>query len=214
MSNEELSLILFDFDGVLSNGRFYSQLKDSHSLTHQAIVQHLFSDERWSLISEWMRGVYSYEDIHRSISTKVGKDIHWLNEALIESVKAMPLNERLIEFAQRVRRLGVKTAVFTDNMDVFDRVFVEHSGLLNKFDHVFSSSDFGKLKLDEGAEFFRYALSTTDSTNKNFLFLDDSIKIKNLTESLGGRFYHYDNYCNTQDAFEEWFEETYPAYVD
>jgi FMN phosphatase YigB (HAD superfamily) len=213
MKNKSLSLILFDFDGVLSNGRFYSQLKDSSPSTHQEIIRYLFSKESWPLISDWMRGKFSYEDIHNLISTKVGKEVDWLNDTLVESVKNMPLNEDLVNFAARIRKSGVKTAVFTDNMDIFDRIFVEHSNLLELFDYVFSSADFGKLKLDDGAEFFKHALNSSGCSDGNFLFLDDSIKLKDLTESLGGTFYHYNKYSSTQNAFEEWFEEMYSQYV-
>jgi FMN phosphatase YigB (HAD superfamily) len=213
MNNKQLSLILFDFDGVLSDGRFYSELKDTHPDIHEKIIELLFSKENWPQISEWMRGNLSYEEIHNSISQKIGKEADWLNAALVESVKNMPLNEDLVNFTTNVKKLGIKTAVFTDNMDVFDRVFVEHSNLLNTFDHVFSSSDFGALKLDDGAKFFKHALSTSDCTNGDFLFLDDSIKIKDLTESLGGTFYNYNIYNSKHDEFEEWFKQTYPEYA-
>lgn len=213
MSNKTLSLILFDFDGVLSNGKFYSQLQDSHPTTHQKIMEELFAKESRPLISEWMRGKLSYEDIHNLISKNVGQDAEWLNNALIESVKMMSLNQELLKFALRARKLGIKTAVFTDNMDIFDRVFVQHSKLLDLFNFVFSSSNFGKLKLDDGADFFKHALSFSGCKNGNFLFLDDSIKIKWLTESLGGAFYHYDKYSSSQSGFEEWFESMYPQYV-
>ncbi len=162
------------------------------------------------MISEWMRGKLRYEDIHRSISPNIGKEVDWLNNALIKSVKNMPINKELVDFATRVRRLGVKTAVFTDNMDIFERTFVEHANLRHLFDDIFSSSTFGSLKMDDGADFFKHVLESSGCTGKKFLFLDDSKEIRKLTESLGGIFYHYNQYNSGHREFEDWFKQMYP----
>lgn len=212
MIKKELSLILFDFNNVLSKDQFYSTLRQSHPDEYKKITQILFSSESYPLVSRWMRGEMSYKEIHQLLSQKVGLPAYVLNKALIDSVKKMTLNELLFDFSQNMRACGVKIAILTDNMDVFDKVYIPHVSLNKKFDGIFSSSSFNKLKLDKNAELIFEAISSMQAEPKNTLFIDDCFENGNILKKAGGIFYHYDRYLAGHGDFLEWFFENFKMY--
>lgn len=200
---KKLTTVLFDFDGVLSKGRFYNTIADDY--IKDGIRNKLFTKEAWPLIEKWMKGILSYKQIHKLFASELGTTVKFLNRNLKESVKAMALNQELIEFAGMCREKGIKTAIFTDNMDIFEEVTVPSHGLDKKFDFIFSSSSYGKLKLDDNAEFLKYVISQTESKFENTLFIDDSPKIGISMVNNGGYFYQYENYEIEFPKFIKWF---------
>lgn len=209
MKKKELKAILFDFDGVLSKGRFYSTISDKDQKIKDAIVQNIFSKEAWDVVQTWMRGEKSFEEIHEMFAEKIGTDVDFLNKSLIESILAMKLNDELLNFAKYMRSQGVKVAIFTDNMDIFDRVLVPYNNLKNKFDFVFSSSEYKKLKLDNEAEFLKQVMEEMGVKPAQTLFLDDSPKIGVFMEKFGGHFYLYEDYYNGFNKFIQWLHNTF-----
>jgi FMN phosphatase YigB (HAD superfamily) len=209
MESQKLKTILFDFDGVLSKGRFYSTIVESHPDIHAKIVQNIFTKEAWDTIQIWMRGEMSFEGLHKHFSDKIGAPVEFLNRALIDSILIMKLNEDLMLFNEEMRKKGVKTAVFTDNMDIFERLFVPYNNLSDKFDYIFSSSTHKKLKLDNEAEFLKEVLTATGNDPATTLFLDDSPKIGVYMEKFGGHFYCYDDYLGGFSKFRAWVMEKF-----
>lgn len=205
----KIKSILFDFDGVLSNGRFYSTIPSEYSVIKEKVISTLFSKEAWEVTKEWMRGDKSFEEIHAEYSNKIGADIEFLNKSLIDSVIAMKLNEDLMKFAKLMRNKGVKVSVFTDNMDVFDRVFVPYNDLNGKFDHIFSSSIYKNLKSNGDGTFLKQALEETGISPENSLFLDNTPKIGEWMVQFGGHFYLYENYETEYQKFEIWFNDNF-----
>lgn len=209
MIKNELSLILFDFHNVLSKDQFYSTLNQSHPDEYKKITQILFGSAGHPLTSRWMRGEISYKEIHQFISQKVGLPANVLDGALIDSVKNMTLNELLFDFSQNIRTCGVKIVILTDNMDVFDEIYVPHVGLYEKFDGIFSSYSSRKLKMDNNAELIFEAISNMQSEPKNTLFIDDCFENGNILKKAGGFFYHYDRYMAGHEDFLKWFFENF-----
>jgi len=196
----ELKYILFDFDGVLSNGRFYSTISESHPDIYSKIYKRLFTNESWEFIKVWMNGGMTYKEMHGILADEVGVTVEFLNKSLIDSVLLMKMNEELLLFAKEIRSKGVITSIFTDNMDIFEQIFVPHNDLESKFDYVFSSFSCKKLKMDNNAKFLKDVLSELNASAENVLFIDDSPEIGIFMEKLGGHFYLYHDY---KDGFEE-----------
>ena len=212
MDQKKLSLILFDFHNVLSQDRFYTTLIDTHPEVYQKIVETLFFPEGYKLISQWMRGELSYKDIHKIIAPVVGLSAAFLDEALVESIKKIELNEKILEFSQKMRSLGIKVAILTDNMDVFTEIYIPYVGLDKKFDKIFSSACQKKLKLDNNSEFIFDAILEMNSTPENTLFIDDCIDNGDLFKEAGGIFYQYDNYIEGHSKFIIWFCNNFPFF--
>ena len=209
LKNSTLKLVLLDFDGVLSQGRFYSTIKKDSPEIYEKIANILFSKEAWPFSSRWMRGEFSYKDLHREIAPRVGVEVEYLNNKLVESVMCMKLNTSLVEFSKKLRSSGIQVVIFTDNMDIFDEVFVRYANLDTLFDKIFSSSAYKKLKLENNAEFLRDVFAEMGIRPSESLFLDDSIKIGPYMEKLGGKFYHYDKYVDGHQDFLIWFNQAY-----
>jgi len=212
MIKASLRSILFDFDGVLSKGRFYSTIPEKNYKIKDAINKNVFNKGSWNLMQTWMRGEKSFEEIHKSIAEKVGSNVEFLNKHLIDSVLRMQLNKGLIKFAIQMRSLGVRTAIFTDNMDIFDRVFVPYHSLNEKFDFIFSSSTYKKLKLDNDAFFLKETIKKMKSSPSETLLLDDSPEIGVYMNKIGGYFYHYQDYEKELPKFFKWFKENFAKY--
>lgn len=209
--SSKLNLILFDFYNVLSKSHFYTNLANNYSGQHKIITQSLFSPEAYPLLSRWMRGDISYKDIHNKISPLVGLPASFLNKALIESVKQITLNTELLAFSQKMRSLGVRVAILTDNFDVFEEIYVPHANLDKKFDNIFSSASQKKLKLDNNGEIIFKAISKMNSQPENTLFIDDCKENGNDFTRAGGIFYQYDKYIDGHKDFIKWFENNFPS---
>lgn len=208
----KLELVLLDFDGVLSDSRFYNAINDDDPEIYKKIQLLLFSKEAWPLSAKWMRGQLSYREIHDLIGAGIGVTSNYLNKALEESVKKMKMNDLLLDFTVKMRKKGVKVAVFTDNMDVFDKIFVTQNRLDEIFDGIFSSSMYGKLKLDNNAQFLDQVIELMLSKPENTLLLDDSMKIGDYMLKKGGKFYHYNNYVEGHNDFMKWFNKNFSNY--
>lgn len=209
MQNNNLSLILFDFHNVLSRGRFYSTLENTNPEQYKMIMHRLFSPQSYDFIAKWMRGEISFQTIHKLIAEEVSVSAHTLDEALIESVKQIELNHKMMEFSQNMRELGVSVAILTDNMDVFSDIYVPHVQLDKKFDGIFASNIYKKLKSDGNGEFIFEAISKMGADTKNTLFIDDCAANGQALIDAGGTFYHYDKYIDGHEDFVTWFKKQF-----
>lgn len=186
-----ITTVLFDFNGVLSSDRFYvGSFLDARPEALERIQRHFFEADK-GLINEWMRGKVGYREVHQRIAAHVGTDTSELDRALVESVRVMRLEPGLMDLAARLRNRGVKTAIVTDNMDVFSLVTVPHHGLDKLFDLIVNSADEGLLKQDDGGRLFDLALQRLDADVRQTLFIDDSTKTVDLFESKGGQGHRY-----------------------
>ncbi len=206
---KKLKCILFDFDGVLSNGRFYSTIENIDLKLHTAINRKIFSKESVAIVERWMNGNLSFEKLHAQLAPDLGVSVKFLNKALIDSVLLMQLNNDIMQFAEHMRGKGIITAIFTDNMDVFDRFLVPYNDLTSKFDYIFSSSKYKKLKNDNNGEFLKEAMSITNIPSSEILFIDDSDDIGVHMRRFGGNFYLYNDYENGFDNFNKWFDKNF-----
>ena len=200
----KINTILFDFDGVLSSDRFYSKIPKKYQESRGKIESIIFSENREDVLNKWMRGRLSYEEVHAFVSEFVDLSVEQMNRFLLDGVKAMELNEELLGLNRDLREKGAKTAIFTDNMDVFDRVLVPHNSLDSKFDAIISSSKFNLLKHDKDGKLFDIAMEKLGSNPEETLVIDDSLDLKPVVENKGAIFYHYANYEEEFDKFKKW----------
>jgi FMN phosphatase YigB (HAD superfamily) len=154
-----------------------------------------------------MRGRISYEEVHEFVSKFVDLSVEQFNEFLLKGIGSIKLNKDLMQLSHEMQEKGVKTAVFTDNMDVFDRVLVPHYGLDDKFDAIISSAKHGLLKHDENGKLFDIAIKELNSTPEKTLIIDDSIDLKPMIESKGASFYHYENYGEEFAKFKKYMKK-------
>lgn len=185
--------VLFDFDGVLCHDHFY----DKTFLAEQPEVcawvnAHIFSDAE--LTRKWMRGQMSSVEINEFVADGIGMDFGELQGKFEESVRLMRLDERLVELAERLSLVGVKTGIVTDNMDVFTSITVPNKNLDELFNVILNSSDHGLLKQDENGRVFDTALETLGVKIENALHVDDSPKNIELFKNKGGNGFLYKDF--------------------
>lgn len=193
-------VLLVDFDGVLSNGRFYeSTVSDNNELTRR-IQSYLFSPDKDELVKEWMRGKYSYEQIHQIASKNVQVSEDELNHLLVQSVKEFELNTALLDHISRLRKNEWSVYLYTDNMDIFDRVSVPYFGLEKHFDAIYSSSAYGYLKFED-ASLLSILKNEQAITQETIYLLDD--KVHQEAIKAGVCSFHYTDW-SLQSNFEKW----------
>ena len=202
---KKLKAVIFDFDGVLCSGRFYHTIKKTNPVLFEKINQRIFKKSK-DLVKSWMRGEFDYKKFNQIISQELNVESALLDRELEKSVKSMQLNKYLLEFAQDLKRDGIKTAILTDNMDVFDNILVPHYNLAQYFDEIFSSSEYKILKEDNNGELLKKLLAKLGVSFDEILVVDDSEKFGEFVLEQGGSFYLYDGcfgeFCN-------WFKEKF-----
>lgn len=204
-----IKTVLFDFDGVLCSDYFYFTLAKSNQVLYEAINNQIFRSNVYKdPIANWMRGQLTYQEFNRLIAPTLQTSSNVLDNGLVSSVQAMTINQPLLDFSQNLRQAGVKTLIFTDNMDIFEKVAVPHHHLDQYFDAYYSSHTYGKLKKDDDWQFLSDVITTHNSSYSESLLIDDSASIGEVMRQRGGQSYVYPRGGRESDfaIFSDWFK--------
>ncbi len=195
--------IFFDFDGVLCKDYFYSNLKELHPEVYKFINESVFGKGR-DIPDKWMRAKMTTEDVNRYISKNTNIEFDILSNLFIESVKAMKVDNRLINLAKTLLSKGRKVALVTNNMDVFNSVTIKNHNLDQLFPLIINSFDYGLMKHDENGRLFEIALEKLgESDFSDTLLIDDSSTMRASFENRGGATFPYETF----EGFESWMNE-------
>jgi FMN phosphatase YigB (HAD superfamily) len=198
----KIQAVFFDFDGVLCTGRFYSTLRPDYPDVLAWTSHNIFGGTEY--FDPWMRGEFTWRDINKVIAAATGIDCELLDERLEESVRLMQVNPELLRFAERLKQNGVKVALVTGNMDIFNEITVPEKGLDKVFPLIMNSWDYGLMKQDENGRIFDIAREKLGLPDfKDILLIDDSPIYCDIFRKKGGQVYQYAN----QDDFLQWAEE-------
>lgn len=197
-----IKLLLIDFDGVMSKSKFYDSYPQEYKKEFEVLLKKLFMTPESDMLDSWMRGSTGYRSLHAEIANDPTIASVY-DEALLKSVTTMQLNQQMLDSVRRVRNSGVKVALFTNNMDVFDDVTVKHFNLADQFDAIYSSSQHGKLKFEDNTLFAK-AASDAGAMPHEVALVDDSISSVEAMKQLDGIPFHYKNYTEDHPQFELW----------
>ena len=197
-----IKLLLVDFDGVMTKSKFYDAYPQKNKKEFDTLLKQLFMSQESDLLDPWMRGQIGYKEMHAKIADNP-KIASIYDEALLQSIVTMQLNQKMLDTVRRVRDSGIKVALFTNNMDVFDTITVKYFNLSEHFDAIYSSSQHGKLKFEDGTTFIK-AASSVGATASEIALVDDSVDSINAMKQLGGAAFHYKNYTEDHAQFESW----------
>ncbi len=200
---KNIEAIIFDFDGVLCSDRFYNTLPAE---LQEKIDKDIFKNSP-ELVNDWMRGKVRSSDINKIIAEMHNISFNYLERELEKSVKKMRLNMPLFNFAKKRRQEGFKIGILTDNMDVFQKIFVPHNKLNDYFDAIISSFDYKMFKMENNGELADLALKKLNVVYSKTLFIDDKEKIGKIVAAKGGNFYLYKKGYEEKNyfEFENWF---------
>ncbi len=206
MTKKKIKALISDFDGVLCRYYFYHTLKSIKPDLYEFINTELFKNNRHLVIS-WMRGQLTSDDVNQFLAERSPLGFDFFKNELIKSVKKMKLNQKLMNSILRFKKKGMKMALLTDNMDVFDQITVPHKRLTSTFDFIVSSSKYMMLKGDNNGELLDRTRDLLNVGYGNILVLDDSPTLGEMVSVRKSNFYLYNK--DTEDEFEKWFEENF-----
>lgn len=209
MVKKRLKLLLVDFDGVMSNGRFYTSLDQKENALGNAAAGIIFTPENKALVNKWMRGQVTYPEIHDMIEATHGLNARQLDTLLEKSIERMPINQLMLDFVGFVRSKGVSVSLFTNNMDIFDMVLRRYHRLDEHFDHIYSSSQYGQLKLENDALIMKALKDAGTKTIDEAVLVDDSQDSYDLAKGYGLDAFLYKRYTDSQNQFETWLRQEY-----
>ncbi|MES2215815.1 MAG: hypothetical protein V4481_00780 [Patescibacteria group bacterium] len=175
-------LLFIDFHGTLSNDYFWSsQSRD----IRQKIEEFLFTTPNLAT-RDWMKGVYSSEEVNQMIAEKFGLEPEVLWKTFVEDCKKISVSPELLGLIADVRN-KYTVILITDNMDCFPRFTVPFIGLTKHFDHIAVSSEEKILKNEKEGEWFRRLVKKFNSEMSRSILIDNSKSVCRLFDSLGGR---------------------------
>jgi FMN phosphatase YigB (HAD superfamily) len=208
INSQKPSAVFFDFDGVLCTDYFYTTLEQDYPEVRRYINANIFGGPG-KYPERWMRAELTYRDINKIISDATGITFERLTGLFKESVRLMRINPTLIQFALELKRAGIKTALVTGNMDIFNEITVPEKKLAEVFPVIINSFDYRMMKRDENGKLFDIALKKLglDSYQGTWI-IDDSPDICALFTAKGGRAHRFSG----MREFELWLEQIfYPS---
>lgn len=175
-------LIFIDFDGTICFDKYWRSLPTEK---FNSIQDFLFGEDK-TLLNDWMRGVYSAEEINKLVSEKIGIPYNELWDLFVNDCKSMNISKQVLEKINSLRNKYIVILV-TGNMDSFTRFTIPALELDKYFDHINNSFFDGKLKTDEKGQVFTEYAKAFGVNLKECLFIDNSPKACALFEELGGK---------------------------
>lgn len=202
MAKRTIKAIISDFDGVLCSDYFYHTLEKKLPDVYDLINLDLFKENRW-MVKDWMRGKINSRDINKYLADKTSLSEEFLNKELERSVEMMKLNSKLVNFIRNTKKKGIKTALLTDNMDVFEKITIPNKNLGSVFDFIIPSFKYGKLKGDDNGGLLDVARELLGVSFEEILVLDDWDILGDFVKARNSNFYLYNK--NTMENFDKWF---------
>lgn len=197
----DYQVVLFDFDGVLSRGRFYSgTLLPDYKNVYDWLQSNIFGDKE--LVKRWMRNQVNSQIINELIAKKTGIDYELLNKLFRQSIIQLELDQEIISLAKSMKLAGNKIGLVTDNMDIFTEITVPHHQLDSIFDVIINSADYGILKKEENGRLFDIALNVLGNKIENSLMIDDCESTIDLFKQKGGHGFHYQNISDLKNYLQ------------
>lgn len=173
--------LFIDFDGTLCHDRFWRSL-DSGLM--EKVQQSLFLDDK-TMVSDWMNGVYTSEDINKKLANDLGVEYSFLWDVFVKDCQNMKVENAVLEQLKKLRN-SYKIVLITDNMDCFDRFTVPSLKLDEYFDVIVNSFNERVSKNENEGQLFREVMERVGSNPADCILMDNSEKSCSVFEKLGG----------------------------
>ncbi len=189
----QYKVIFIDWDGTLSNSRFWDRWRDTPQ--YDLIQNTLFlSKEGRLVVNDWMLGFRSYVTVLQYVSGVTGIAYDDLATELQYSAENMKfIDDKAIAMIQKLREKGAKVLLATDNMDTFRIWTVPALKLESLFDGILVSDTRGAMKShlnpDGSSAFFHHYLSQNGLKPEETVLIDDNLSTK-IVEQFGMNFLH------------------------
>jgi hypothetical protein len=195
----KIKCIVFDFGFTLSSDYYFNVIPPGIPEWHNVIQKVVFGDP--SIVVPWMKGELTSLDIAGILSRHIALDIPTIFATMEKGCQNLGFNPSVWDFAFAQKNTDRKTALVTDNMDVFTKVVVPAHHLDQLFDVILNSSDFHEIRKEVlwPIAFNRLGGGVGYA---NSLLIEDGEPEPALFRALGGYSYQYSN----DAAFLEWLK--------
>ena len=174
-------VLFIDFDGTICHDLLW---RSAPPHTYKKIQEYLFTHNK-KMVSDWMRGEYSSEDITRILSDTLSEDYDLLWNIFVIDCKNLRVEKHILEQIDALRKTYT-IAMVTDNMDSFARFSIPSLSLTDYFDYIFDSYTEKILKSDS-PNLFERALEKMSIEPAQTTLIDDSQKSCIAFELSGGK---------------------------
>lgn len=191
-------ILFIDFDGTLCHDRFWRNI-DADSF--ERIQNFLFSENK-SVINDWMKGIYSSEDINQLISKELNIPFDKIWKVFVEDCKNMTISSDTLNRIEKLRK-DYETILITDNMDCFTRFTVPAQKLDSFFDSIVNSFENKKFKGHNEGEVFIQLTDRTNTKVEDCILIDNSKSACATFSKLGGKSY----FVTSENTLDYWLEK-------
>lgn len=173
-------VLFIDFDGTLCFDRFW---RSAEPESREKIQTYFKSNT--DLISDWMRGKYTSEEVNALIAKELSIDYETLWNIFVRDCETMRVEQSTL---LRIRELRSEytTILITDNMDCFSRLTVPSLKLDTYFDAIVNSYTEKRSKNDDEGKLFIDTLRKFKASPSESILLDNSKSTCEIFENLGG----------------------------
>lgn len=173
--------LFIDFDGTICHDRFWRSLNEDAYIKVQSL---LFNGQN-QIVSNWMKGDYSSEDINQLVAKETGIEYDSLWGVFVSDCKTMKVEPEILKMINNLRK-RFHVVLITGNMDCFSRFTVPSLRLNEYFDVIVNSFDEKQLKSEnDGDSFKKYVRGEIVDA----ILIEDSEKSCETFKSLGGTAY-------------------------
>ncbi len=189
--------VVFDFGFTLSSDLYFTEIPPNYPLWRDVIQSVIFADS--ALVNAWMAGELTLADIAALLTRHFDLPLPVIVETMERGCTHMKFNPAVWELACAQRAQGRKTALVTDNMDVFTQVVVPAHGLQDVFDVIVNSADYHEIRKDV-LWHLAFDLLGEGIGYSNSLLIEDGAQEPALFRANGGCAYQYQN----DELLREW----------
>jgi phosphoserine phosphatase len=195
----EIKCVVFDFGFTLSPDYYFNVSPPGCPQWHAVIQKEIFGEP--AVTTPWMKGELTSLDIAGMLSKHLSLDTMTIAETMEKGCAHLSLNPAVRDFAAAQKAAGRKTALVTDNMDVFSKVVVPAHGLERLFDVILNSADYHEIR-KELLWPIAFERLGGGIGYANSLLIEDGETEPVQFRSLGGYAHQYSN----DAALLEWLE--------
>lgn len=186
--NLKLNKILFiDFNGIISYNNFWKSLENLEHPLHEDLkkINLFLFEENKQIVSDWMIGKFTSEDIHQIISKKLNINYATLFETFKNDCANIDISKKIVNQLKKLKKY-YKIILITDNMDSFDRYTLPNNPILNIFDEIDNSYNMKKFKSSDNGKYFLEKIKKNKASIENCILIDNSENNCNKFKNLGG----------------------------
>lgn len=191
-------ILFIDFDGTLCHDRFWRNIEAG---SFEQIQNFLFSENK-SVIRDWMKGVYSSENINRLISKELNIPFDKIWKVFVEDCENMTISVDTLNRIEKLRK-DYETILITDNMDCFTRFTVPAQKLDSFFDLIVNSFENKKFKEHNEGEIFIQLADNGNVKIEDCILIDNSKTACTLFSKLGGK----SSFVTSETPLDYWLEK-------